>query len=265
MYLIEDISDSGDFGSQWGKGDTVSSQNFSWNQTRLVVNVSLENVPFFDVLVFPTRDYRSERFGFKEMGSDFLKEISSYNVRRALPKPGKCALVVIDMQQYFLPLASHIVGNVLSIIEACRSKGIRVIFTRHGHKDISKDGGMLSKWWGDCIMYGSSEWELIKGLGPQDTDGLLDKNRYSAFFGTELDESLRSRGIEELIVTGVMTNCCCETTARDGFIRDYRIFFVSDATATVDEELHVASLKNLAYGFAHILSTEELRSHITNH
>ena len=199
------------------------------------------------------------------MASDFLKEISHYNVRRAWPKPGKCALLVIDMQQYFLQIASPIVGNLLSIIEACRSKGMRVIFTRHGHRDISMDGGMLAKWWGDCIEYGSREWELIKDLSPLNTDGILDKNRYSAFFGTGLDESLRSRKIAELIITGVMTNCCCETTARDGFVRDYRMFFVSDATATVNDELHVASLKNLAYGFAHILSTEELRGHITTH
>ena len=125
------------------------------------------------------------------MTLDFLKEISSYNVRRAMAKPGKCALLVIDMQQYFLPLASPIVGNVLSIVEACRSKEIRVIF-----------------------------------------------------------------------ITGVMTNCCCETTARDGFVRDYRVFFVSDATATTDKELHLASLKNLCYGFAHVLSTEELCRYI---
>lgn len=196
------------------------------------------------------------------MPSDYLKEISSYNIRPAWPKPGKCVLLVIDMQQYFLALASHIVGNVLSIVEACRAKGIRVIFTRHGHKDISRDGGMLSKWWGDGIKYGSKDWELIKGLTPLETEGILDKNRYSAFFGTGLDEGLKSRGIEELVITGVMTNCCCETTARDAFVRDYRVFFVSDATATVDEELHLASLKNLAYGFAHILSTEELCRHI---
>ena len=192
------------------------------------------------------------------MASDFLDEISNYNVRRAWPKPGKCVLLVIDMQKYFLPIASPIVGNVLSIIEACRSKGIRVIFTRHGHQEISKDGGMLAKWWGDCIQCGSREWGLIEGLSNEYTDEILDKNRYSAFFGTGLDKTLRSRKIDELIITGVMTNCCCETTARDGFVRDYRIFFVSDATTTVDEELHVASLKNLAYGFAHILSTEKL-------
>jgi isochorismate hydrolase len=117
---------------------------------------------------------------------------------------------------------------------------------------------MLAQWWGESIIYGSKEWELMKNLSPLETEPVLDKNRYSAFYETNLDESLRSRGIEELIMTGVMTNCCCETTAKDGFVRDYRIFFVSDATATVNEELHLASLMNLAYGFAHVLSTDQL-------
>lgn len=192
------------------------------------------------------------------MPPDYLNEINQYNVRHAWPKPGRCALLVIDMQQYFFSIAAPILGNVLSIIEACRSVDIRTIFTRHGHKNISEDGGMLVAWWGDLIEYGSKGWELINALKPSDTDGVIDKNRYSVFHGTGLDESLRSRKIEELIITGVMTNCCCETTARDAFVRDYRVFFVSDATATANDELHVASLKNLAFGFAHIISTEQL-------
>jgi len=61
------------------------------------------------------------------------------------------------MQQYFKSIASPIIGNVISIIETCRSKNMRIIFTRHGHKDLSKDGGMLDKWWGDSIMYGTKD------------------------------------------------------------------------------------------------------------
>ncbi len=197
------------------------------------------------------------------MPPDYLNEINQYNVRRAWPKPGRCALLVIDMQQYFLSIAAPILGNVLSIIEACRSVDIRTIFTRHGHKDVSKDGGMLAAWWGDLIGYGSKNWELINALKPSDTDGIIDKNRYSVFHGTGLDENLRSRKIEELIITGVMTNCCCETTVRDAFVRDYRVFFVSDATATANDELHLASLKNLAFDFAHIISTEQLYRYLS--
>ena len=192
------------------------------------------------------------------MLQDYLNEINQYNVRPAWPKPSRCALLVIDMQQYFLSIAAPILGNVLSIIETCRSVDIRTIFTRHGHKEVTKDGGMLAEWWGDLIEYRSKDWELIKALKPSNTDGVIDKDRYSVFHGTGLDDSLKSRKVEELIITGVMTNCCCETTARDAFVRDYRVFFVSDATATANDELHVASLKNLAFGFAHIISTEQL-------
>jgi len=190
--------------------------------------------------------------------TDHLQEIAQYNIREAQPRPSKCALLVIDMQRYFQSIASPIIGNVLSIIDACRSRNMRIIFTRHGHEDISEDGGMLAEWWDDYIPYGSKEWELLKALHPKDSEAILDKKRYNAFHGTSLDESLKSIGIEELIITGVLTNCCCETTARDAFVRDYRVFFAEDTTATVNDELHLATLKNLAFGFAHILSTEQV-------
>ncbi|HSQ83420.1 MAG TPA: isochorismatase family protein [Desulfobacterales bacterium] len=197
------------------------------------------------------------------MSSDYLNELNRYNIRRAWPKPDRCALLVIDMQRYFLSIARPILENVMSVVKACQSRGVKIIFTRHGHKDISKDGGMLRKWWGDLIEYGSKDWELIDSLKPTDTDEIVDKNRYSVFQGTGFEEHLRSSEIEELIITGVMTNCCCETTARDAFVKDFRVFFVSDATATANDELHIASLKNLAYGFAHIISTEQLCRHLS--
>lgn len=82
---------------------------------------------------------------------------------------------------------------------------MQIVFTCHGHRDISKDGGMLAKWWGDCIMYGTQEWELMPDLKLEKQDLLIDKNRYSVFFNTKFDEKLRSQGINELIITGVMT------------------------------------------------------------
>ena len=198
------------------------------------------------------------------MALDYLQEIKTYNTRTAWPNPAKSALLVIDLQEYFLPMLSPIIGNVLSLIESCRAKGIKVIYTRHGHKDSDKDSGMLLKWWGDVIIYGTEKWNLIKSISPRENEPVIDKNRYSAFLGTSLDETLKYRKIEDLIITGVMTNCCCETTARDAFMRDYRVFFVSDATATVNEDLHLASLKNLAFGFAHIVDTKKLCGSIEN-
>ena len=65
--------------------------------------------------------------------------------------------------------------------------------------------------------------------------------------------------MKEVIVTGVMTNLCCETTARDAFIRGFRVFFSTDATATINAELHEATLKNMAYGFAYLLDCQRLQ------
>ena len=191
-----------------------------------------------------------------------MKLVEDYNVRQARPVPERTALLVIDMQNYFRVVAGPVLPNVLSLIETCRTRGIRILFTRHGHRDPERDGGMLRIWWGDLILFGSPEWELIRELDPSEGEPIIDKTRYSAFFKTSLDEQLRAGGINDLIVCGVMTNCCCETTARDAFVRDYRVFFVSDATAAANQELQLATLKNLAYGFAYVVATEELCQHL---
>lgn len=193
------------------------------------------------------------------MSRDYLHHIEQYNIRQAWPTPEKAALLVIDMQLYFKDVAQPIVDNVISLIECFRANNRKIFFTRHGHRDPKTDGGMLARWWGDLILCGSAEWELIDEVHVHVGDIIIDKNRYSAFFGTSLDKHLRDSGVEDLVITGVLTNCCCETTAREAFMRDYRVFFVADATAAPTEELHMASLKNLAYGFAHIVNTKDLR------
>jgi isochorismate hydrolase len=89
-------------------------------------------------------------------------------------------------------------------------------------------------------------------------DIVLPKKRYSAFYETDLEKILRSKGIQDLIISGVMTNLCCETTARDAFMRDYRVFFLIDGTATGKDDHHLAALKNLGFGFAYLITCDEL-------
>jgi isochorismate hydrolase len=74
----------------------------------------------------------------------------------------------------------------------------------------------------------------------------------------DLEKILRAKGIQDLIISGVMTNLCCETTARDAFMRDYRVFFLIDGTAIGKEDHHLATLKNLGYGFAYLITCDEL-------
>jgi len=64
--------------------------------------------------------------------------------------------------------------------------------------------------------------------------------------------------VEDLVITGVLTNLCCESTARDAYFRDYRVFFTADGTATINERMHLASLLNVAYGFGYVTTVEQL-------
>ncbi|MCX8117861.1 MAG: isochorismatase family protein [Desulfobacterota bacterium] len=185
-------------------------------------------------------------------------ELKPYRKREAVLHPEQAALLVIDLQNYFRRIARPILKNVLKVIEACRKKEVPVIYTQHGHTDPSSDGGVLGEWWGDLILVGTEDWRLLPEIVVGEKDVVLPKKRYSAFFETDLDQRLRSKGIKEVIISGVMTNLCCETTARDAFMRDYHVFILIDGTATRKGDLHLATLKNLGFGFAYLLTCEEL-------
>ncbi|OIW01881.1 hypothetical protein TanjilG_31063 [Lupinus angustifolius] len=163
------------------------------------------------------------------------------------------------MQNYFSSMATPILHNINTTISLCRRASIPVIFTRHLHKSPS-DYGMLGEWCsGELVFHGTPEAELLAALDVHEDDAVVEKNTYSAFRNTGLEEKLVEMGVEEVIVTGVMTNVCCETTAREAFIRGFRVFFSTDATATLDEDLHEATLKNMAFGFAYLLDCQKLK------
>ncbi|XP_019420688.1 PREDICTED: nicotinamidase 2-like [Lupinus angustifolius] len=188
---------------------------------------------------------------------------SKYEIRNRNPNPKSCALLVIDMQNYFSSMATPILPFLNTTISLCRRASIPIIFTRHRHKSPS-DYGMPGEWWFDDLVFdGTPEAELMEALDRGGDDMVVEKNTYSAFRNTGLEEKLVEMGVEEVIVTGVMTNLCCETTAREAFVRGFRVFFSSDATATSDKELHEATLKNMAYGFAYLLDCHKLKQAIS--
>ncbi len=187
-----------------------------------------------------------------------LKDLQPYRERTARINPQQAALLAIDMQNYFSRIAQPVLKNILKVIQTCRQKNIPIFFTQHGHIEPAKDGGILGEWWGELIVGGTEDWKFLSEMKIESKDEIIAKKRYSAFFETDLDKILRSRGIQDLIISGVMTNLCCETTARDAFMRDYRVFFLMDGTATGRSELHLATLKNLGFGFAYLLTCDEL-------
>ncbi|HUL31631.1 MAG TPA: isochorismatase family protein [Thermodesulfobacteriota bacterium] len=149
-------------------------------------------------------------------------------------------------------------GNIQNVIQFCRQENIPVIFTQHGHTDPPSDRGALGSWWGQVILHGTKDWLFLPEVTVESKDIVLPKNRYSAFYETDLEKILRSKGIQDLIISGVMTNLCCETTARDAFMRDCRVFFLIDGTATGRGDHHLATLKNLGFGFAYLMTCDEL-------
>ncbi|GAB4823256.1 hypothetical protein N2152v2_010302 [Parachlorella kessleri] len=177
------------------------------------------------------------------------------------------ALVVIDMQEHFRGIAEPIISELNHTIEACHLLGIPVIFTQHGHPDprAEEQTNVLVKWWGaqDSIKFGSKSWRLLPEVHRSKADTFItSKQTYDAFHKTELEEVLEACGVGQLIISGVMTNCCCETTARSAFVKNYDVTFLSDGTATSSEEMHRATLLNIGVAFGRVLTCAELRDEV---
>jgi ureidoacrylate peracid hydrolase len=101
---------------------------------------------------------------------------------------------------------------------------------------------------------------IYPAINVQPQDLMVNKYRASAFVAnsSNLDDILRTRQIDSLIVTGTMTNVCCESTARDAQMMNYRVIFVADGTATANDDLHNATLLNLQYYFADVVLTDQV-------
>jgi ureidoacrylate peracid hydrolase len=189
--------------------------------------------------------------------------------------PERTALLNIDVQNCFVadsPIAAPegltVLGRINRLSEACRKAGIQVIHTSLvlrpdgsnmgvlGETSPPAKAGMLNK--------GSGSAALHKGLMVDPGDILLDKPRFGAFHGTDLELILRGRGVDTIIISGIATNVCCETTAREAMVRDFHVFFLSDGTATSPmgnvsaAELQKATPATLGFLFAQVLTVDEM-------
>ena len=183
--------------------------------------------------------------------------------------PDSSALLVLDMQRYFLDKQSHafvpsapaIIPNLVVLIDAYRQRDLSVVFTRHVN-DLN-NAGMMGKWWKDIITDNGPLSEIDSGLEVREGE-LLDKSQYDAFLKTDLEVRLKERGVTQVVICGVMTHLCCETTARSAFMRGFEVFFAVDGTATYNEAFHKATLLNLSHGFADPVLVDELLGVLKN-
>ncbi|KKB33897.1 isochorismatase family protein [Bacillus thermotolerans] len=202
--------------------------------------------------------------------------------------PKKAALLVIDMENDFVkpgapmqvPMAYEMVPTLKTLLNACREKGATIIYTAHVHGKDRGDMGLMGQFWEPignqtALVDGTEGVEIYEELAPMEGELVIKKHRYSAFYNTDLETQLRNRGIDTLIITGTVTNMCCESTARDAQFRDYNVIFVSDATGTMDhpdlgagpmnaEDVQKATLTSLSFCVAEIASTKEVIGKLEN-
>jgi ureidoacrylate peracid hydrolase len=192
--------------------------------------------------------------------------------------PARTALVVVDMQNAFMmpgvahalcPMAEKIVPNINRLAEAVRASGGTVFWIRTTFKEDSLDS------WSTyfemvtpelrakriaALTADSKGHELWATLDVRPADLIVEKNRFSAFIqgSSDLADVLRSRGLDTLLITGTVTNVCCESTARDAMMLNFRTVMVTDGNAAVTDEDHNASLCAFYLNFGDIMSTDML-------
>jgi ureidoacrylate peracid hydrolase len=190
----------------------------------------------------------------------------------------RTAHLIVDMQNGFVepgapvevPVAREIVDNINAISRAVRRAGGTNVFLQ-----MTVDEGSMQSWsnwfryfhttestagFEDSFGHGRHGWALWPGMETGDGDLFVDKTRFGAFVpgASRLHEILQARGVDTLIVTGTLTNCCCESTARDAMQMNYKLVFVSDANAALTDAAHNATLDNMCMIFADVRPTSEV-------
>ena len=198
----------------------------------------------------------------------WLEKIESVNIHRMTMNVSRSALLVVDMQNFFLDPESPtytcggpaVMPNIKRLIAAFRHIGRPVIYTCHVHGADGLDAGIMKWWWQGMCIEGTPESMVHNEIAPRPGEKIIYKHRYSAFYNTDLETILRGLAVEDIVISGIMTNLCCESTARDAYYRDYRVFFPADSSGSVTEEMHLSTLLNLAFGFAFVTTTDDLIS-----
>lgn len=181
------------------------------------------------------------------------------------PRPDRTALLVHDMQRYFLrpfpadrsPL-TELVANVGKLLAAARSAQVPVFYTAQPGGMSRRDRGLLHDLWGPGMSAEAADRGIAEEVAPEPSDTVLTKWRYSAFFRSDLEERLRQSGRDQLIVCGVYAHMGCLVTACDAFSRNIQPFLAADAMADLSLDDHLMALRYAADRCAVPMSTAGL-------
>ncbi len=198
--------------------------------------------------------------------------------------PAKTAMVVVDMQKTFcepgapaeVPASRDIIAPINRLAAGLRAAGGTVIWCTHANVGV----GTTSDWRNffdhfvsddlrsrtiESLSPGGSGQAIWEELDVRDGDVKLFKNRYSALVpgSSQLERVLRSLGLDTLLICGTKTNVCCESTARDAMMMDFKVVMVSDGTAALSQDEHRASLENIIQQFGDVMTADEILERLT--
>jgi ureidoacrylate peracid hydrolase len=194
----------------------------------------------------------------------WMQQISAYRWRQVEAlEPGQSALLVVDMTRAFVdpgrPLASAnaavILPKIRQLLEAFRSAMRPVIWLIQGHHSVEADRRpLLDSWWPSPILEGTPDVEVAEGLSVNQGEKVIIKRRYSGFYQTDLELTLRSLKVSSVVICGVLTNVCPYLTAFEAFYRGFRVYYPADGTASLNESLHLSALGNVAAWAGHVVT-----------
>lgn len=189
--------------------------------------------------------------------------------------PQWACLLVVDVQNDFVSpqgsagqrgedigAAMAIVPRLIRLIEEARRIALPIIYIKTTHSEWTDSPSWIYRKSQEKALTtcreGSWGAEFYDGISPRPDERVVIKHRYSAFINTDLNTVLKAKGIESVLVTGVATNVCVETTARDAYMFDYYVTLVIDCAAAYDARLHENTLENIRRHFGLVASSEEI-------